>query len=120
MNVSGGRKRKTATDVPGLKPINIDSNMEFYLGVRNPQTKKYEGHKLFFDKASSELAPTLPDASHKSNQLWRFQRAFEYPKGVHAIVAVEAQARFACEMLENEDGEPVASIDFTDIYDQDA
>ena len=101
-----------------MTPINIDSNVEFYLGIRNPDNKKYEGDRLFFDKSTTELAPCPPDTAHNTNQLWRFERATDYHKGVHAIVAVEAKARFTSEMRENEeDGEMQVAMDFTDIRD---
>ena len=35
-------------------------------------------------------------------------------------MAVDAQARFTCEMAEDEDGDQVVHIDFTDVRDQDA
>ena len=112
--------RKVATRVQGLVPINIDPSFEFYLGIRNPQTKKYDGERLFYDKETTELEPCSATQAHDNNQLWRFQRAPEYPKGVHAIVAVLAQARFTSELKEDEDGEIFVSLDFTDVHDQDA
>jgi len=41
----------------------------------------------------------------------------DYPKGVHAIVAVDARAHFTCKMDENEDGDPIVALDFTDMED---
>ena len=38
---------------------------------------------------------------------------------MHAIVAVDAEARFTSELNEDEDGEVVVALDFTDIHDQD-
>lgn len=64
--------RKVATQVQGLVPINIDPSFEFYLGIRNPQTKKYDGERLFYDKETTELEPCSATKAHNNNQLWRF------------------------------------------------
>lgn len=114
-----GAAKKTATRVPGLAPINIETNVEFYLGVRNTQNKRYDGDRLFYDKSTTDLAPCPGETAHKVNQLWRFQRAPDHVKGVHSIVSVDAQARFTCEMDENEDGDPMVAIDFTGLRDDD-
>ena len=49
--------KKKATRVQGLVPINIEMNVEFYLGVRNQTNRRYEGDRLYYDKSSGELAP---------------------------------------------------------------
>ena len=64
--------RKVATRVPGLAPVNVDSSFEFYLGVRNPQTKRYDGDRLFYEKTTTELEPCSGSQPHAKNQLWRF------------------------------------------------
>ena len=91
--------------MPGLVPVNFDQNFEFYLGIRNPQTHKYTGDRLFYDNETKELAPASGEQAHEDNQMWTFQRAQDYPKGVHAIVAVDAEARFSCDLQENEEDE---------------
>ena len=75
MNFSQGGQtspRKLATKIPGLIPINIDKSFEFYLGVRNPQTKRYDGDRLFYDRTTTELEPCLGQEPHATTQLWRF------------------------------------------------
>jgi len=59
--------RKLATKLPGLVPINIDKSFEFYLGIRNPQTQKYTGDRLFYDKSTTELEPCPGQAPHETN-----------------------------------------------------
>ena len=49
--------KKVATQLPGLVPINIDKNLEFYLGVRNFQNKRYDGDRLSYDAETTELLP---------------------------------------------------------------
>ena len=49
---------KKATNIPGLVPINIHDNVDFYLGLRNPENKKYEGHRLFYNIKSTDFALT--------------------------------------------------------------
>ena len=39
---------------------------------------------------------------------------------MHALVAVDADARLSCELADTEEGDQFVSIDFTDIKDQDA
>ena len=64
--------KKTATKIPGLVPINIDTNVEFYFTIRNTQSKRNDGQRLFYDKQTTELAPSEANPTHNTNQLWRF------------------------------------------------
>ena len=39
------RSERQAT-LEGLRPVNIEYNIEFYLGIRIPNTDKYDGDRL--------------------------------------------------------------------------
>lgn len=61
------------TSIHGLRPINIDPRLEFYLGIRNPKTNRYNGDRLFYDRESGEFSICGPEEEHHANQLWRFE-----------------------------------------------
>ena len=70
-------------------PVSISNQLEFYLGVRptiDGIHDRYDGARLFFD--SEEFSCVSGIKPHSVNQLWRFERAAGYPKGVHAIASV--------------------------------
>ena len=94
---------------------------ELYIGIKNKEgsnfTHEYNGDRLQFDLDKLEFDVCSGNTPHSDNQLWRFERALGFPKGVHSLIAVNANKRLLCEEREGEDGEEFMNVDFTDIED---
>ena len=58
---------KVATLVQGLVPVNFDQDFEFYLGIKDPDAGRFDGHRLFFDAQSTDLAPSASNTPHSPN-----------------------------------------------------
>ena len=78
---------------------------------------EYDGARLSFDLEKLEFDTVPGTAPHSDNQLWRFERALGQPKGVHTIIAVNANKRLLCEEREDDQGTIFCDVDFTEIDD---
>ena len=107
------------TKLHGLIPVNISSAFELYLGVKisNDENEEliYNGDRLQFNKDESEFLVVPGTDLHSNLQLWRFERHIGYPKGVHSIIAVNANMRLFCEERFDEEGELYMDVNFTEI-----
>ena len=97
---------------------------EVYIGIKNKEgtqfTHEYNGNRLQFDLEKLEFEVVAGNAPHSDNQLWRFERALGFPKGVHTLTAVNANKRLLCEEREGDNGETFMNVDFTEIEDYSA
>ena len=107
------------TKVPGLVPVNISSQFELYLGIKNQDVQggnlSYNGDRLQFNRQECEFEVISGNQPHSDLQIWRFERQINHPKGVHSIIAVNANQRMFCEEAIDEDGQPYTDVNFTDL-----